>query len=436
LPGVDVLELADMLWRGEIEVAGPPAGSDPDAGGGVNPFVPRGELAEVAPRTAFVSSFANVSAFETDDGLVCVDSGAAFSAPEILRMLREWSDVPVHTVVFSHGHIDHVGGAAEFEREAGERARAGPRVIAHENVPARFDRYRLTAGYNGAVNSRQFGVEVRWPTDYRYPDETYREELTVEVGGERFELRHAKGETDDHTWIWVPGRGVLCTGDLIIWCCPNAGNPQKAQRYPREWAATLREMAALGAETLLPGHGLPVRGADRVRAILEDTAALLEALTERTLALMNEGASLSRVLAEVEAPAGLLEKPYLRPIYDEPEFIVRNVWRLYGGWYGLDPAELKPASPAELAGELAALAGGAGALAARARELAAEGRLRAAGHVAEIAAAAAPDDEEAREVRAEVNEARAAAEESLMAKAVFAAAAREARGQDRPSDPS
>ena len=428
---VNLLELVDKLWRGELEVAGPPGPDGLDEEREVNPFLPRGELVEVGTGTAFVSSFANVSAFETSDGLVCVDSGAAFSAPEIHRMIREWSPARLNTMIFSHGHIDHVFGVGEFEREADERGWASPRVIAHENVPMRFDRYKLTAGYNSAINSRQFGVDVPWPTEYRYPDETYRDQFELEVGGERFELHHAKGETDDHTWTWVPGRRVLCTGDLIIWCVPNAGNPQKVQRYTSEWARALREMSGLGAEVLLPGHGLPVVGGERVGAILVDTAAMLEHLHDETLRLMNEGAPLDEILDRVSPPPELLERPYLRPIYDDPEFIVRNIWRQYGGWYDLDPANLKPASTGELARELAALAGGATSLADRARELATLGELRLAGELAELAAAAAPDDPDIRAAHVEVNELRRDAEPSLMAKSIFAAAARESRPGQR-----
>src|SRR6202044_4030363 len=69
-------------------------------------------------------------------------------------------------------------------------------------------------------------------------------------------------------------------------------------------------------------------------------------------------------------PAGLESRPYLRPVYDEPEFVVRNVWRLYGGWWDGNPASLKPAPESALAAELAALAGGAAALADRALALA------------------------------------------------------------------
>jgi alkyl sulfatase BDS1-like metallo-beta-lactamase superfamily hydrolase len=424
---VDLLELSDKLWRGEVEAAGPLSAEDPGGGQGINPFVPRGELIALGEGTAFVNSFANVSAFETTDGLVCVDSGAPFSAPEIHRMIRDWSSARLNTTIFSHGHLDHVSGVGVFEQEAVERGWAPPRVVAHESVPARFDRYVLTAGYNGAINSRQFGVDVAWPTEYRYPDQTYRDSLDLEVGGERFELHHAKGETDDHTWTWVPARGVLCPGDLITWCSPNAGNPQKVQRYPQEWSAALREMSRLGAETLLPGHGVPVVGAERVQAILADTAAMLEHLHDETVRMMNEGAPLNDILHEIEAPAELLEKPYLRPIYDDPEFVVRGVWRLYGGWYDLDPASLKPARTSEIAREIATLAGGPPALAKRARALARKGELRLAGHLAELAANAAPDDPEVHAARVEVNEARQAAEPSLMAKAIFGTAARESR---------
>src|SRR5690606_34069673 len=126
-------------------------------------------------------------------------------------------------------------------------------------------------------------------------------------------------ETDDATWVWLPEQGVLCPGDMVIWASPNCGNPQKVQRYPREWAIGLRRMAEKNADVLLPGHGWPIVGADRVRQALEDAATLLESLVTQTLELMNQGARLDEILHTVEAPAGLLGKPYLKPVYDEPE---------------------------------------------------------------------------------------------------------------------
>ncbi|HEX2029977.1 MAG TPA: alkyl sulfatase dimerization domain-containing protein [Actinomycetota bacterium] len=397
-----MIDLADRLWRGEASTEEH------------HPLFGPIEGAEVAPATLFVRAFGNVTAFAAGDGLVLVDAGSAMTAAEVHRAVREWSHAPVTTAAFTHGHIDHVLGLRPFE------AQRPIRVVAHRDVPRRFERYLRTAGYNAAINARQFGVPgLEWPTEYRFPDETYDRELVLEAGGERFELRHARGETEDATWVWVPARRVLCTGDLFIWALPNAGNPQKVQRYPDEWAAALREMAALQAEVLLPGHGWPVLGAGRVREALESTADLLESLVEETLEAMNAGATLDEVLMTVRPSEELLARPWLRPVYDDPEFVVRSVWRLYGGWWDGDPAALKPAPRRAVAEEVARLAGGAGRVAERAGEVAAAGDLRLAAHLAEWAALAAPDDEAARSARSEVYARRAAEEPSTMARGIF-----------------
>ncbi len=413
-----ILDLADRLWRGEADIVD------------FHPFRNLGSVEEVADGVAFLPSFANVTAVATDDGLIMVDTGSPPVAQLVHSEIRSWSPARLNTAVFSHGHIDHVFGMGPFEEEAGDKRWPAPVVVAHEGLPARFDRYVATAGYNTQINRRQFQVPgLNWPTEYRYPDRTYRDEAVLEVGGRRAELHHARGETDDHTWTWFPDQRLLCCGDLFIWASPNAGNPQKVQRYPREWAAALREMVGLGPELLLPGHGYPVVGAERVAQALTDCAELLESIHDQTVALMNEGARLDEVLHSVRAPRHLLERPYLRPIYDEPEFIVRNVWRLYGGWFDGNPAHLKPAPEARLAAELAAIAGGAAKLAKRALALAEAGELRLAGHLAETAALAAPDDSDVHRARAEIYERRVAAEESLMSKGIFSWAAAESRAK-------
>jgi alkyl sulfatase BDS1-like metallo-beta-lactamase superfamily hydrolase len=412
----DVLETADRLFTGALDPAEH------------HPFSQFGDLAEISPTTAFVAAFANASAFHTDDGLVVVDTSSPFLCGKVHEALRTWKTDRLDTAVFTHGHIDHCFGVELYEADSDAKGWRAPRVVAHEAITDRFARYVETAGYNGIINQRQFRTkEPFWPTEYRYPDETYRSRLDLDIGGERFELHHARGETDDHTWVWAPDRKVLCTGDLFIWASPNCGNPQKAQRYAIEWSRALQTMAALEPTVLLPGHGLPIIGADRVRAALTDSAALLEHLHVETIRMMNDGARLDEILHTVTAPPELLAKPYLRPIYDEPEFVVRNVWRLFGGWYDGNPANLKPAPEAALAAEVADLAGGAPRLAARAVALAEAGDLRLAGHLAELAALAAPDDPMVAGARADVFELRVEAEASTMAKGIFGWAVAESR---------
>jgi alkyl sulfatase BDS1-like metallo-beta-lactamase superfamily hydrolase len=127
----------------------------------------------------------------------------------------------------------------------------------------------------------------------------------------------------------------------------------------------------------------------------------------------------------VKAPPHLLERPYLRPLYDEPEFIVRNLFRLYGGWYDGNPAHLKPGRDADLAREIATLAGGAARLAERARALSTAGEHATACHLAEMAHQAAPADKSIKKTRSDVYRARAEIETSLMARNIFTAAADE-----------
>jgi alkyl sulfatase BDS1-like metallo-beta-lactamase superfamily hydrolase len=421
----DVLTVADRLWRGELSTAT------------LHPVDHVGGFVEITDGVGFTPSFANVSAFETGDGLVLVDTGSLPLAGVVHGDIRRWSGSRLNTAVYSHGHIDHVFGVPVWEAESREQGWEAPQVIAHHALPARFDRYIFTAGYNTIINRRQFGfTDLQWPTQYRYPDQTYHDHLALSVGGVDFALQHEKGETDDHTITWNAASKVLCCGDLFIWASPNAGNPQKVQRYPREWAQALRRMLLLEAEFLLPGHGLPVIGADRVRQALTDTADLLDSLVEGTLAVMNAGGRLDDAIHSVHPPPDLAERPYLRPVYDEPEFVVHTVWRQYGGWWDGNPATLKPAPERALARELADLAGGADVLAERALELLAlaeaasdapvgDQSLRLAGHLAESAWLADPAGVTTGRARQQVFAARAARAASTMARGIFTWAANE-----------
>jgi len=382
------------------------------------------ELSEVSDSIAVVEAFSHVWALRSPVGLVLFDTSSDAIGGAATAAMRAWSDDPVHSIIYTHGHRDHVGGAPAWIDDADARGHARPTVVAHEAVAARLDRYDLTNGYNAVINQRQFRLpEAFWPDDWVRPEIEFATDLILDVGGTTIELHHALGETDDHLWAWLPDERAIFAGDFLIWNFPNAGNPQKVQRYPLEWARALRDMAATGAELFLPAHGLPIGGADRIAMVLETTATALEALVRDTLAMMNEGARLDQIVQAVRVDPAVLELPWLRPTYDEPEFIVRNIWRGYGGWYDGNPSRLKPAPDDAVAAEVAALAGGSAVLADRALALAESGDLRLATHLAEWAVQADPTSRDAHAARVEVYTRRRRAELSLMAKGIFRAAA-------------
>ena len=286
----------------------------------------------------------SVTVIRTTAGLVLIDTAKPDTAAETLAAVRRWDDRPIHTVIYTHGHIDHTSGVELIDEEAEARGVPRPRIIAHRNVLRRLSRYEASHGFNSIVQGQQFDYpDYVYPVGQRRPDQVYDDTLSLTIGSERFELFHGRGETDDATFVWLPEHRVLASGDFVIWVFPNAGNPRKVQRYVPDWAAALRQMQALQPEVLIPGHGPVIFGGERASQVLDDGAAVLDSLTRQTLELMSKGRTLDEILHSVRAPAALLAKPYLLPKYDDPEFVVRGIWHLYAGWFDGNPAHLKPA---------------------------------------------------------------------------------------------
>ena len=410
------------------------------------------ELSEIASGLALVESFSHAAVWDSPDGLVAFDTSGVHTGSAVVEAIRGWRpDTPFSRLVYTHGHADHVGGSGYFAADAESRGHGRPTVVGHENVARRLDRYDLTNNWNLLINARQFGatrgslnlqvgdtgtgldVRIRegaarfLPRTVLRPDHIVDERDDIRIGDEVLELHHARGETDDHLWSFVPERNWLFSGDFVIWNFPNAGNPQKVQRYPVEWAAALRDMIARGPELLIPAHGLPVAGRERIARVLDDIATALENLVRDVLDMMNAGCTLDEIVHTVRVPDDTLAKPYLRPFYDEPEFVVRGVWRQFGGWWDGAASRLKPAPDSVVASTIADLAGGADVLIARARMAADEGDLRLACHLADFAGWAAPDDPVVHRARAEIYLARRKAETSLMAKGIFLGAAKESQ---------
>ncbi|HEY2105373.1 MAG TPA: alkyl sulfatase dimerization domain-containing protein, partial [Candidatus Binataceae bacterium] len=360
---------------------------------------------------------------KTDEGLVLVDTGSYSNQDQTLALVRTYSTARIHTVIYTHGHLDHAGGMAPITAEAGRNRVSRPRVVGHRAIAERLDRYKRAADYHRRADELVFGSAAAFPSDYVYPDTYFDHQLNVVAGAEKFQCHHARGETEDHCWIYIPSAKVLCTGDFFIWAAPSAGHPLKAQRYARDWAEALRAMAKTGAEVLLPGHGSPIFGAMRVRQALNDTAEYLTQINDQALTLINQGATLDEVAHSVKPASALVEKPYLAPIFDEPEFAARNVWRVNCGWYDGVPAHLKPAPHSDQAREIADLAGGVERLLQRALARMEEGALAMACHLIEWAAAAAPQEATVHEARARIYAARAAQSESTLSYRIFSAAA-------------
>ena len=75
---------------------------------------PTGELSEISDEVAVIEAFSHVVVLKSAGVLGLVDTSTSFMAPMCLTSLRSWSGDPADTIVYTHGHVDHVGGAQTF----------------------------------------------------------------------------------------------------------------------------------------------------------------------------------------------------------------------------------------------------------------------------------------------------------------------------------
>ena len=146
-----VRELAEAYWDGTADLTY-----------AQHPVLPAGgRLAEeLQPGVLYLESMASVTAVDTGDGLVLLDTGAFFDRGAVFGGVRQWRPTArLAAAVFSHHHVDHVFGTAPFEAESVERGGEQPTVYANEDVAADFARYVRTAGWNSGTpaSRRQSG---------------------------------------------------------------------------------------------------------------------------------------------------------------------------------------------------------------------------------------------------------------------------------------
>jgi alkyl sulfatase BDS1-like metallo-beta-lactamase superfamily hydrolase len=323
------------------------------------------EIQEVAPRTWFIRlPIVNAILFETDEGLVLVDTGMGVGGPAILDAMRKVSTKHLHTIIYTHGHVDHSYGTWALI-EAGEH----PEIIAQENIIDRFNRYIRLRGSLARYMSQPVDSLPKTKDDIVWPTRTFRDTLELTIGGEKFVLKHRRGETDDHLYVWVPGRKLIVSGDFYQGFLPNAGNGKRVQRYPEEWAAALREMAELKPEILLPCHGEAVVGRAVIQEDLLVLAETLHYIVDHTLAGLNAGMRKDQIYESLQLPPRLANHPTMKVQYVTAKDISKMVIKQYTGWWDDIPSHWSPAPLEVEAREIVSLAGGVQKVIARAREL-------------------------------------------------------------------
>ena len=352
------------------------------------------EVIEVAPRSYLIRMpIVNAAFFETDEGVVLVDTGMGPAGPAIMDAIRSVTDKPIHTIIYTHGHVDHAYGTWAI-MEAGET----PQIIAHDLLKPRFERYIRLRGSLAKYMSQPEEQLPSSPSDLVWPTRYFSDRLELEVGGETFVLQHHKGETDDQLYVWVPGRKALASADYYQGFLPNAGNGKRYQRHVEEWSAAMKEMAALEPEVLLPAHGAPLTDTATIQENFLVLAEAFDYITNHTIDGLNAGKRKDEIYQSVQLPEHLANHPTLNVQYVTANDISKMLIKQYSGWWDDIPSNWTPASMEDQGNMIIELAGGnIPAITRYARKLISQD-IRLASHLTDWLFYARPDNTEVQQL--------------------------------------
>jgi len=295
----------------------------------------------------------NCTLIETAKGLVLIDTGMKPAGPALLKAIRSISKKPIHTIIYTHGHVDHCYGTWAL-MEAGEN----PQIIAQSNIKARFERYVQLRGSIAKYMSQPSEQLPHNLTEIVLPTRYFDNELSLEIGGEEIVLKHFNGETDDQLFVWLPAQRILLAADYYQGFLPNAGNGKRVQRYVDDWIVALKTMAALKPDIMLPSHGEKIKGSEIIQKDLRILTEALEYIFNKTINGLNAGLRKDQIFQSIELPEHLKNYPLLKEQYVTAKDISKMIIRQYTGWWDDIPSHWSPASIEAQAKQIVALSGG------------------------------------------------------------------------------
>ncbi|MFG0381762.1 alkyl/aryl-sulfatase [Pseudomonas sp. zbq_18] len=363
----------------------------------------------------------NVAMIEAPEGLIIVDTGESVSeSRKIMAEFRKFSDKPVKAVVYTHFHPDHINGVQAFvSREQVESGEV--QIYAHETLLANVVAQGALVGpILGVRSAYSFGsfleatdtqdmnagigpLVVPEPSSFIAPTITFKDKLDTTIAGLPVQFLHAPSEAPDEIVLYLPQNRVLISAEVDQGpTLPNIHTLRGTKfRDPVQWVASLDKLREFRAEYMVPLHGQPVSGADKVEEVLRMTRDGIAYIHDQTVRWMNKGLTPDELVEKVKLPPHLAGyTPYLREYYGTVKHSVRQIYNGYLGWFQGDPVDLDPIPPKDKAERLIALMGGRDKVLLAAGEAYLKGDYQWAAELSGYAIRVDNDDKLARDIKA------------------------------------
>jgi alkyl sulfatase BDS1-like metallo-beta-lactamase superfamily hydrolase len=193
---------------------------------------------------------------------------------------------------------------------------------------------------------------------------------------------------------------VVCPADNYYACFPNLYTIRSTSARPvLGWAAAQDTVMKLEPEILVPGHGAPVVGKEKIKETLTNYRDAILHVHNLALEAVQKFKPLDEVVAQASLPPHLAQLPYLKEYYGYIPFCVRSIYQSYVGWFDGDPANLQPLSRKEFGADVLKLAGSIEKVLEYAAKAQKEGRHRAVLELCEMVLANDPPNRTARAMK-------------------------------------
>jgi len=239
---------------------------------------------------AFIASESNTGivsgnciAIIGDEGVLVVDSTSFPShARQIIAEIKQMTNQPVRFLVHTHWHPDHLMGDGEF-RAAFPGVAFVSTAYTQKAIAELAPKYIQGNADQGAAYADQIrkqiaggkkqsggpltdddkkylrdyiaSIEFAVPEYKRYvtilPNVAFNDSLAIRLGKREVQLLFlGRGNTAGDAIIYVPDAKTVITGDLLV-----HPTPYSYGSFISDWIDTLAKIKALGATTIIPGHG-------------------------------------------------------------------------------------------------------------------------------------------------------------------------------------
>ncbi len=189
----------------------------------------------IIPVTAFAQNCSLIWCEETQQAALVDPGGDA----ERIKQEVAAKGVEISQILLTHGHLDHVGAAAE--------------LAAYYRVPVVGPEKQDEFWLQGLpAQSQMFGLE---PCPPLTPDRWLQEGESVAVGNVALQVLHCPGHTPGHVVFFDPRSRLLISGDVIF--KGGVGRSDFPQGNHGHLIASIKtKLLPLGDDvTFIPGHG-------------------------------------------------------------------------------------------------------------------------------------------------------------------------------------